>query len=249
MVWRGSALRLGGQGLVCCSKWPSQHTCVGCCFSWHSGARVPVTWHDFPGVSWDLSPWGRRGTCLAPSWTPPGSDSAGKLVFSGLFLLRPVKGQVSVSLWVPGSLEQRKVGWGCESWLCFSQMAGLRWGLPRVRTVLSPIPVLTQKAPSFRLSHREGESVEMGLGAELFPSHFLLRVHTLGWGVGPLQVALMLLHPVRGGWGSPRPAPCSLRQGCHPAGRNHWLRLPRAGGADGGGAEVLSSLRQVQLSL
>lgn len=64
-----------------------------------------------------------------------------------------------------------------------------RVGTPGVGTVLSPIPCLLQRAPSFRLSHREGQNLEMRLGTELYPHHFLLIPQARSGGCA-LQVSL-----------------------------------------------------------
>lgn len=76
----------------------------------------------------------------------------------------------STSAVVPGAAVERKVGWFSDSRPGCSSLAG-GW----VGTALSPIPVSLQRAPSFRLSHREGEKLQLSLGAELFPHHFLRR--------------------------------------------------------------------------
>lgn len=85
-----------------------------------------------------------------PCKTLAGCDSVGRIVFSGLSLLGPV--------------EDKKLGPGQhltvvaqESWSRAKWGGTLESALPRVR--LSPIPVLTQKVPSFRLSHRVKENL------------------------------------------------------------------------------------------
>lgn len=79
---------------------------------------------------------------------------------------------------------ERKVGWFSDSRPGYSSLAG-GW----VGTALSPIPVSPQRAPSFRLSHREGEKLQLSLGAELFLHHFLRRgPGPRGEGAGPALV-------------------------------------------------------------
>lgn len=79
---------------------------------------------------------------------------------------------------------ERKVGWFSDSRPGYSSLAG-GW----VGTAPSPIPVSLQRAPSFRLSHREGEKLQLSLGAELFPHHFLRRgPGPRGGGAGPARI-------------------------------------------------------------
>lgn len=104
--------------------------------------------------------------------------------------------------------------------------------------MLSLLPGSTLTAPSFRLSHRERETLDE-IGAELFPNHFLPIAKALEWGVGPSRARPHMTFrrsplpaPVQPPWG-PGQAPCSGlcwrrvdgKVSSH-LGKRHSFRLP-----------------------
>lgn len=127
-------------------------------------------------------------------------------MFSGLILLGPVEDKKlgpGQHLTVVAQESQSRAKWG----------GTLESALPGVG--LSPTPVLTQKVPSFRLSHGDRENL-CEAGPEEFPHHFLL-----GWGVGPCR--WLALSYFLEGWsthGEHRPLGEPQLLG------SHWPKLP-----------------------